>query len=170
MSDLNAAEIGGVRMRKKSRCLPLPVLILAIAWATAIDVISAFLITFSFLYLLGTPGANLKAKVGWIMAGLAVLSFIFAGLFVPELANRSLEEVDELFGVSRKDMSMLTRSASSGHGSSPRRRRMGWALGLRSSRAHRLGWLQRLSWLMSTETLNTWSRRLSASTGFDSQG
>jgi hypothetical protein len=97
--DLNAAEIGGVRMRKKT-----------IAWSTAIDVLSAFAITFSFPYLLGTPGANLKAKVGYIMAGLATVAFIFVVFFVPEIGGRSLEEVDELFEVSQRRMSDLTMS------------------------------------------------------------
>lgn len=59
--------------------------------------LSAFVITFCIPYLLSTPGANLGAGVGWILGGDAVLGCIFGILFVPELAGRSLEEVDELF-------------------------------------------------------------------------
>ncbi|PSR83417.1 general substrate transporter [Coniella lustricola] len=83
---LITSEIGGIRMRKK-----------IIAFATAIDVLSAFVITFCIPYLLSTPGANLGAGVGWILGGDSLLGLIFAIFFVPELTGRSLEEVDELF-------------------------------------------------------------------------
>ena len=58
---------------------------------------SAFIVTFCIPYLLGTPGANLGAKVGWLLGGDSVIGVIFVIFFVPELAGRSLEEVDELF-------------------------------------------------------------------------
>ncbi|KAJ5100417.1 hypothetical protein N7456_006469 [Penicillium angulare] len=83
---LIAAEIGGTRMRKKT-----------IAVATAVDVIAAIVITISIPYLLGTPGANLKAGVGWVLGGNSGLALLFAIFFVPELKGRSLDEVDELF-------------------------------------------------------------------------
>ena len=67
------------------------------SWATSWDVLAAFTVTYSIPYLLGTPGANLGAKVGWIFAGISTLSFLFALFFVPELQGRSLEETDELF-------------------------------------------------------------------------
>lgn len=35
--------------------------------------------------------------MGWILGGDSVLGLLFAIFFVPELAGRSLEEVDELF-------------------------------------------------------------------------
>jgi hypothetical protein len=69
----------------------------AIAFATAVDVLSAFVVTFSIPYILGSPGANLGAGVGWLLGGDSILCLIFAILFVPELKGRSLEEVDELF-------------------------------------------------------------------------
>ena len=59
--------------------------------------LSAFVITFCIPYLLGTPGANLGANVGWILGGDSFLGLLFVIFFVPELAGRSLEEVDELF-------------------------------------------------------------------------
>lgn len=71
--------------------------LLVIAFGTAIDVLSAFVVTFSVPYLLGKPGANLGANVGWIFGGDAVFGLIFSIFFVPELKGRSLEEVDELF-------------------------------------------------------------------------
>ena len=48
-------------------------------------------------YLLADPGPNLSAKIGFIFAGAALLSFLFGVFFYPELNGRSLEEVDELF-------------------------------------------------------------------------
>ena len=71
--------------------------LLVMSWATSWDVLAAFAVTYSVPYLLGTPGANLGAKVGWIFAAISFASFIFALLFVPELQNRSLEETNELF-------------------------------------------------------------------------
>lgn len=68
-------------------------------YGTSIDVISAFIVTFTLPYLLNASGANLGPKVGWILMGDSVFSLIFAAGFLPELAGRSLEEMDELFGV-----------------------------------------------------------------------
>lgn len=55
-------------------------------FGTSVDVVSAFIVTFCLPYLLKTPGANLGAKVGYIMGGDAILSLIFAVFFVPEIA------------------------------------------------------------------------------------
>ena len=93
-----ASEIGGTRMRKK-------IMSLATSW----DVIWAFTVSYSVSsdggvtltlqtpYLLGSPGANLGAKVGYIFAGVSFASFIFITFFVPEMKGRSLEEIDEMF-------------------------------------------------------------------------
>lgn len=109
MAYLIASEVGGIRMRKKSRVHHLerfgknsklttcPHTHPVTAFATGIDVLSAFVITFCIPYLLGTPGANLGAGVGWILGGDSCLGFLFALFFVPDLTGRSLEEVDELF-------------------------------------------------------------------------
>ncbi|OQU94908.1 hypothetical protein CLAIMM_01191 isoform 2 [Cladophialophora immunda] len=83
---LAVAEIGGVKMRKK-----------ILSFATSVDVLSAFIVTFCIPYLLGSPGANLGPKLGWLLGGDSILAVIFAVFFFPELAGRSLEEVDELF-------------------------------------------------------------------------
>lgn len=87
------------------------------ALATSFDVVSAFLITFTIPYLLGKPGANLAAKVGFVFMGICIAGFLFSLFFVPELAGRSLEEVDELFEVGGGD-NPLTFSKGCGHGSS----------------------------------------------------
>lgn len=68
----------------------------AIAFATMVDVLSAFVVTFSIPYILGSPG-NFGAGLGWLLGGDSILAVIFAVFFVPELKGRSLEEVDELF-------------------------------------------------------------------------
>lgn len=47
--------------------------------------------------MLGNPGADLKAGVGWVLGGNSILALLFAIIFVPELKGRSLDEVDELF-------------------------------------------------------------------------
>lgn len=39
-------------------------------------------------------------KIGFIFGGVAMVSLVFAIFILPELAGRSLEEVDELFEVS----------------------------------------------------------------------
>lgn len=97
---LIASELGGTHLRKKSKPCRLPPLTLAMALATSFDVVSAFAITFTIPYLLGKPGANLAAKVGFVFMGICVAGFLFCFFFVPELSGRSLEEVDELFEVS----------------------------------------------------------------------
>ncbi|WVW80524.1 hypothetical protein I302_102509 [Kwoniella bestiolae CBS 10118] len=66
-------------------------------YGTSVDVVSAFVFTFCLPYLLKKPGAGLGPKVGWIIAGDSLFAFIFAVFYVPELAGRSLEEMDELF-------------------------------------------------------------------------
>ncbi|RMJ11839.1 hypothetical protein CDV36_008500 [Fusarium kuroshium] len=73
---LTGAEIGGVKMRKKT-----------MAFGTAIDVAAAFLVTFVTPYLLPSMGVN----IGWIFGSVACFSVIWGFLFFPEL------KVDELF-------------------------------------------------------------------------
>jgi hypothetical protein len=83
---LIGAEIGGVKMRKKT-----------MAFGTANDVLAAFLVTFVTPYLLANPGPNLGPKIGWIFAAAGYLSGLFGFFFTPELKGRSLEEVDQMF-------------------------------------------------------------------------
>ncbi|KAJ9138582.1 General substrate transporter [Coniochaeta hoffmannii] len=81
---LTGAEIGGVKMRKKT-----------MAFGTACDVLAAFLVTFVTPYLLPHMGSN----IGWIFGSVAAFSVVWGFFFFPELKGRSLEEVDELFEV-----------------------------------------------------------------------
>ncbi|GFZ48394.1 hypothetical protein JCM24511_06142 [Saitozyma sp. JCM 24511] len=81
-SFLMGAEMGGIRMRKK-----------IIMIGTSQDVIWSFVVSYCTPYIMNDIGA----KVGYIFGGVSVVSFVFAILFLPELAGRGLEEVDELF-------------------------------------------------------------------------
>ena len=96
-----AAEVGGVNMRQKSKScnvrLSSRLMSTVMSFAAACDVLSAFVNNYSVPYLLNSPGANLKAKVGYIFGSICICSFLYCVFFVPELKNRSLEEVDELF-------------------------------------------------------------------------
>ena len=67
------------------------------AWAIVWQVIAAFVVTYVTPYLLGSPGLNLGAKVGWIFVVISFGSLVFIVFYVPELKGRSLEETDELF-------------------------------------------------------------------------
>lgn len=46
---------------------------------------------------MNAPYADLGSKVGFIYGGLSVLGFVFAFFFLPEVKNRSLEEIDSMF-------------------------------------------------------------------------
>ncbi|CAO3659901.1 unnamed protein product [Umbelopsis vinacea] len=86
LSYIVMAEVASGRLREKTVNL-----------ATSVSVIMTFLVSFTLPYLLNAPYANLGAKVGFIYGSFSVATFFFAYFFVPELKNRSLEEVDEIF-------------------------------------------------------------------------
>jgi MFS transporter, SP family, sugar:H+ symporter len=79
-------EVASGRMREKTVNL-----------ATSVSVILTFLVSFTLPYLLNAPYANLQAKVGYIYGSFSILTCFFSYFYVPELKNRSLEEVDEIF-------------------------------------------------------------------------
>ncbi|WVF67033.1 hypothetical protein IAT40_001776 [Kwoniella sp. CBS 6097] len=76
------SEIGSSTLRKKT-----------MAAATFVDVLAAFGVTYSSPYMLDLWGA----KVAWLFTILGVIALVFSIFFVPETANRSLEELDEMF-------------------------------------------------------------------------
>ena len=53
--------------------------------------------SFTLPYLLDAPYADLGSKVGFIYGGLSFLGFVFGYFCLPELKNRSLEEIDVMF-------------------------------------------------------------------------
>lgn len=65
--------------------------------ASSISVIATFLVNFTVPYLLNAPYANLGAKVGYIFGSLSMAAMVWTYFFLPELKNRSLEELDAMF-------------------------------------------------------------------------
>jgi hypothetical protein len=59
-------------------------------FSTAVDVLFAFAISYSIPYLLGTPGANLSAKVGFVFMAWCGGTWILTYLFVPEITVRPI--------------------------------------------------------------------------------
>lgn len=60
-------------------------------------VVTQFVVSFTIPYLLYAPYANLGVEIGLIFGPIALCTFIFAALFVPECRSFSLEEIDHLF-------------------------------------------------------------------------
>ncbi|KAF2163119.1 hypothetical protein M409DRAFT_37302, partial [Zasmidium cellare ATCC 36951] len=77
-----------------------------VAWTSDI------LIVCSIPYLIDTQYANLGTKIGFIFGGLEVLIFVWTFFYVPELKDRSLEEIDEMF-MNVSTMPSLTLDISS---------------------------------------------------------
>ncbi|KAF3407108.1 High-affinity glucose transporter ght1 [Talaromyces pinophilus] len=77
-----ASEIGTASLREKT-----------MAVTSTINVVAAFIVAFCVPYLLDDIGAN----IGWLFGAISFVAAIYAYFFVPEIKNRSLEELDELF-------------------------------------------------------------------------
>ena len=88
---LMGSEIGGTLMRKKSESVPalgmdiarqaLSLTIAVLAWGIGWDIVAACVWTVVVPYLLGTPGANLGPKVGFIVR--VAISAILTALLHP---------------------------------------------------------------------------------------
>lgn len=55
-----------------------------------------FVVTFTLPYLLTEP-AWLGSKVGFIFGSIAAVGLIWGVFFMPELSNKTLEDIDEMF-------------------------------------------------------------------------
>ncbi|KAF5373744.1 hypothetical protein D9758_000707 [Tetrapyrgos nigripes] len=86
LSYVVASEVGTGALREKT-----------MAFSSMVNVVCAWLVSFTLPYLLNPPFANLQAKVGYIYGSIAAVAMIYAIFFVPETKGRSLEELDELF-------------------------------------------------------------------------
>jgi len=86
LSYVVASEVGTGALREKT-----------MAFSSIINVICAFVVSFTLPYLLNPPFANLQARVGYIYGSIAAVAMFYAIFFVPETKGRSLEELDELF-------------------------------------------------------------------------
>ncbi|EXJ91450.1 hypothetical protein A1O1_04562 [Capronia coronata CBS 617.96] len=67
-----------------------------ISLASTFSFIAVLLVSYINPYVQGSPG-NLDAKVGFIYGSFSLLAIFFVYFCVPECANRSLEELDEMF-------------------------------------------------------------------------
>lgn len=65
--------------------------------ASAVNILTSFVVSFTVPYLLNAPYANLESKVGYIYGGMTVLALLFAFFCVPETKGRSLETIDRMF-------------------------------------------------------------------------
>lgn len=82
--------------------------------ACVISVLTTFVTSFTCPYLIGAKYANLGGKVGFIYGSFTIIMVVATWFFIPELKNRTLEEVDQLFasGVPlRKFASVKTKTA-----------------------------------------------------------
>lgn len=70
------SEIGTAALREKTQ-----------SFTIALNVIAAWLVSFTVPYLLARIGSN----IGWVFGSIATISIVYTYFFVPELQNRSLE-------------------------------------------------------------------------------
>ncbi|KAJ5825198.1 sugar transporter [Penicillium riverlandense] len=72
--------------------------------ATA-NIVTIFIVSFTLPYLQDAPYADLGSKVGFIYGSMSFLAMVFGFICIPELKNRSLEEVERMFetGVSLRN-------------------------------------------------------------------
>ena len=59
--------------------------------------VSSILMSFVLPYIFNTDAGNLKAKTGFIFAGLCAISAAVSWLYVPEMKGRSVDEIDHMF-------------------------------------------------------------------------
>lgn len=86
VSYIVVSEAASTRVKEKTNLL-----------ACVISVLTTFLTSFTIPYLINAQYAGLGGKVGFVYGSICAVMFVMAFLFIPELKNRSLEEVDQLF-------------------------------------------------------------------------
>ena len=79
------AEVGTAQLREKTMSI-----------ATTLSFVAVLLVSYINPFVQNEPG-NLGAKVGFVYGSFSFISVVFVWFLVPELSNRSLEELDELF-------------------------------------------------------------------------
>lgn len=85
MVNLRTAEVGTNQLRERT-----------IALATVCGFLTSIVITYVNPFVQGDP-SNLGSKVGMIFGGVSIVALTFVFLIVPEMKDRSLEELDEMF-------------------------------------------------------------------------
>lgn len=81
-----SSEVGTLQLREKTLTL-----------ATFFGFGFSLLVTYVNPYMQDAGYGNLQGKVGFVYGGLSFISFLFVVFYLPELKNRSLEELDEMF-------------------------------------------------------------------------
>lgn len=76
------SEIGTSALREKT-----------MAFTSTINVVAAFIVAFCVPYMLD----GISSNIGWVFGGISIIATVYTYFFVPEIMNRSLEELDELF-------------------------------------------------------------------------
>ncbi|KAI8960251.1 general substrate transporter [Daldinia sp. FL1419] len=71
--------------------------VITLSFATGVDYVFAWLISFCSPYFINPTALNWGAKYCWIWAVSNILTFVFFWIFLPDMKGRSLEEIDELF-------------------------------------------------------------------------
>ncbi|CAK7200719.1 hypothetical protein SEUCBS139899_003418 [Sporothrix eucalyptigena] len=77
-----ASEMGSAGLREKTLSLGI-----------ALNVVTAFIVSFCVPYILN----DIEANIGWVFGGIAFFCGVATYFWVPETKDRSLEELDELF-------------------------------------------------------------------------
>lgn len=77
-----AAEMGSAGLREKTLSL-----------GVALNVVTAFIVSFCVPYILN----DIEANIGWVFGAIAFICAVITYIWVPETKDRSLEELDELF-------------------------------------------------------------------------
>lgn len=80
------AETPATRLRDKT-----------VRLGVTVNIVTIFVVSFTLPYLLDPPYANLQGQVGFIYGSICFLALLWGYFFLPELKNRSLEELEELF-------------------------------------------------------------------------
>ncbi|KAJ5100480.1 general substrate transporter [Penicillium angulare] len=83
---VTAAEVPHLRLRDKNALM---------VYST--QFIFDFIVTLTLPYLLDAGKANLQSKVGFIYGGCGVLGLLWAYFCLPDMAGRSLEELEEMW-------------------------------------------------------------------------
>ncbi|WAO96199.1 MFS domain-containing protein [Fusarium falciforme] len=80
------AEVTSARAKEKTSLIP-----------CSISILTTFVTSFTLPYLPNSDYAGLGGKVGFIYGSICFVMTVVAFLFVPEMKDRTLEEVDKLF-------------------------------------------------------------------------
>ena len=68
-----------------------------IALATATQAVMGTAFNFAIPYMVNPTAANLKGKVGFVFGGLGLLASIGSWFLIPELKDRTFDEIDQMF-------------------------------------------------------------------------